>query len=107
MRSTAFAIITFTVLLTMQPCKDFWALAPAGEADVSFAQMSGTDDCEDGDGCSPFCICSCCCHLVGYQVAAAAFAVAPGAEIASRAILDHQRSHAESFKNMVWQPPKH
>ena len=107
MRFIVFAIITLAVLLTLQPCQEIQAFAPAGSADASVVQLLGAEDCEDRDECSPFCICSCCSHLVSYHMPGATFEFVSNAETDTALISLYQRSHPETFRNTVWQPPKH
>lgn len=106
MRFIAIAIITLTVFLTLQPCQEVQAISPANGAAASFVHVAGTEDCEDGE-CSPFCICSCCSHLVSYHVPEAAFNVTRTAEAEPRAVLLIRTFSPRSFKNSVWQPPKY
>jgi hypothetical protein len=61
---------------------------------------------ENGDDCSPFCICSCCHFSTAYQFKS--FSVTNKIEVSAilRANFSYRNPYSQAYKNSIWQPPK-
>ena len=108
MRPIAFTIIVYILFLLTQPCQDALGAPPSFSGGAAVSQGANDEDCEDGgDGCSPFCICSCRQAPAGY------FGFDSGIErkIATVPIraedLEYECRVPTATLDSIWQPPKH
>jgi hypothetical protein len=106
-RPTAFVIVFYIIFLLTQPCQDVLGAQPSTRGEASASQTEEDDDCEDGDTCSPFCICSCRQAPAGYF----SIETAPELKAAIKAIGTSEKDYIcrvpMSYAGSVWQPPKH
>jgi len=97
------------ILLTL-PCQEFTAYAERGRENVTFVAATGSEQHSDGqlaDGCSPFCICSCCSVNSTGAHTASLFVVVPSVDvIIPRRIASYSSDHTSNYLASIWQPPK-
>ncbi|ASW75020.1 hypothetical protein CJF12_12530 [Chryseobacterium piperi] len=96
----------YFMALTMVPCED--AHKQSGSSKTSFSlSIEKSHSKDEGDVCSPLCICNCC------QIAVTAFKMEPTISIPeqvhayfSKKILFQKHDFAYQVYNHIWQPPK-
>ena len=106
-RPTAFVIVFYIIFLLTQPCQDVLGAQPSTRGEASASQTEEDDDCEDGDTCSPFCICSCRQAPTGYF----SIGTAPELKVTIEPVRTIEKPYTRrvtaSYTGSVWQPPKH
>jgi len=109
-RAFSFIFVVYMLVLLTQPCQEFVASAHEVSLSQTAAAVVCGEDPESGsktDGCSPFCICSCCsinsmgAHTASVGIESPAAAIAIPREIAA-----YSPQHTSSYLASIWQPPK-
>jgi len=104
----SFSFVVYAVLLLTQPCPDAFGVEVKPEKNgPSSTRIDNTYHEESRpDECSPFCICSCCCHPVSHH--SFSFAVTQKLEIVDIAVIqaDYRNPTTTTYKDSIWQPPR-
>ncbi|MEO7540291.1 MAG: DUF6660 family protein [Pyrinomonadaceae bacterium] len=107
-RTFSLIFIVYIVMLLTQPCQDMVTMfdqCDPGSETAHIENPSADHDC--AEGCSPFCICSCCGgsvvvnHLVSIAVASHSITT-----VISPTMSEYTSDDRTPFGNSVWQPPK-
>ena len=108
MKVFCFIFSVYILLLSLAPCDELTAMAEFENANVSQETFIHNDfqTDENGDDCSPFCICSCCHFSTVYQFKT--FSVTEKITILAVSTPEnsYQNPYLKDHKNSIWQPPK-
>jgi hypothetical protein len=108
MKIFCFVFSFYILLLSLAPCGEMTAIGELQNKEISQQTQIQTDTQtdENGDDCSPFCICSCCHFSTAYQFKT--FSVTNKVTVSAmfRAENLYQNPYAKEYKTSVWQPPK-
>lgn len=107
MRAVSFSIIVYILFLLSQPCQDVFAASATIDSEpVATVGSHQTPGDEQGEFCSPFCICSCCGLNVGYH---SVFMVAEPKRVKTvmlENLLENTYPALSIPSYSIWQPPK-
>lgn len=106
MKFVRLVLAFYFMALSLMPCEDAHAQSRSSQTAFSVSvQESYSKD--DGDICSPLCICNCC------QMTVAAFKMEPFIDIPkqvppyfSKKILFQKNDFVDPVYGHIWQPPK-
>jgi hypothetical protein len=103
MKIFVFIVSVYIMALSVMPCLDSFTC----EGEKSSATISGIHDHseDEGDLCSPFCICSCCgCSFVGVNIPV--FFSQSLKTVEQRINVPYYSQFNSSYYHSFWQPPK-
>lgn len=101
----------YILLLSFQPCDEMTANLESRENEA-FLQIPIQDALhldqtkENGENCSPFCICSCCHFLTVYQFKSLSNTKEVKASLLTRPNFTYKNPYTKDYKTSIWQPPK-
>ncbi|MBY0424758.1 MAG: hypothetical protein K2Q22_03895, partial [Cytophagales bacterium] len=104
MKFIIFIFTFYIIALAVMPCSD----AITCENEKSSIAKSNTNHShseDEGDLCTPFCICACCgCN--GFVVSVPYFSIVKTRFITPLFITPYSSDFISSYYNSFWQPPK-
>ncbi|HQZ82376.1 MAG TPA: hypothetical protein PLR83_04085 [Pyrinomonadaceae bacterium] len=110
MRVFSFIFVVYMLVLLAQPCQEFVASASGDSAACPTTAVVRGDTPESGsktDGCSPFCICSCCSiNSMGAHTVSVAIESPATVNAIPREIAAYSSQHTSNYLASIWQPPK-
>jgi hypothetical protein len=108
MRFFCFILSAYILLLSLVPCREMAEIAESFGQEISqqtqIQNPAQTD--ENGDHCSPFCICSCCHFSTVFQFNTFSVTGKTTASAISRPDYSYQNPYSQTYQNPIWQPPK-
>lgn len=109
-RVFSFIFVVYMLVLLTQPCQEFVASArevPAARSAAAVVRSDVPKNDPKTDGCSPFCICSCCSiNSMGAHTASVGIESPVVVSAIPREIAVYTSQHTSSYLASIWQPPK-
>ncbi|MCD9189561.1 MAG: hypothetical protein LUM44_24345 [Pyrinomonadaceae bacterium] len=108
MKIFCFILSIYILLLSLAPCSEMIGFAESLNEKSSPQTVLQTqhETNENGEDCSPFCICSCCHFSTVYQFKTFTITRKITVSPISRHENLYLNPYSNTFKNSVWQPPK-
>jgi hypothetical protein len=101
MKALAVILSVYILVLTAIPCLDL----PKNDIlqKVELSQNTTDNHQNDGDHCSPFCVCNCCGHPIEYMENTLLSSVF---SFTGKQVFWHTPNFKSNPDHSIWQPPK-
>jgi len=105
MKTFTLTFIFYILLLLTQPCQDTFAQSSRNVASETTNVQLPSEDDEQPEDCSPFCICACRQVPTAYQHFTSINVEVKGSVTPAPAF-EYQNPYTKNFHDSIWQPPK-
>lgn len=107
MKLFCFIFSFYLLVLSWQPCQDL--LKPTNfHPQTSYEQtdIHDTEEQNESDDCSPFCVCSCCQTSFASNNFSYPEAEKIKVEVIQSPLIYYENPYYKNFNSDIWQPPK-
>lgn len=108
MKIFCLSFIIYLLVLSWQPCNDLTTkiLSCEPNVDIQTNHVHDTEATDEGDDCSPFCICSCCQISTVYAQLNFSVTSAFVASFENAPEISYRNPYSFQNPDPIWQPPK-